>query len=262
MQSAIRLVEFISVLEGLGLSEDLVNDIVDQTNESISALDTEYYNLYIELLNNYTYHSDLHGDILNIIDYIESYPCNGKKYVGALVKRFESKIKSGVKLLNIIKEIDPPCVDSYDIYDDCGYDDLSNVLFLIDDFIGGGQTVEECIEWHLRHGWIIDNIVVVVVASMELGHRIVTSSGINCYAINLHKKCFDGGSVNDPTGLKKILYQEWERELDVDHSVRMGNENSQSLITVTRTPDNTLPVFWSNYYWGGKRWRAPFPRLD
>lgn len=261
MQSAKRLVEIVTILEDLGVSEGVVNDIIDKTNDSISSLDDDYYELYVELLSKYTYHSDLHDDVLKIVEYIKNYPCKGKKYVGALVKKHESQIKSGVKLLNMIKQINPDFIHSYDVYDNDGFIDLSNKLFLIDDFIGGGQTVEDCIEWHLDHGWIIDNIVVIVIAAMKYGYEVVTSSGINCYSLNMHDKCFDGGAIIDPNGVKRTLYQKWERELDVDHSVRMGNENSQSLITVTRTPDNTLPVFWSNYYWGGRKWRAPFPRL-
>jgi len=49
---------------------------------------------------------------------------------------------------------------------------------------------------------------------------------------------------------------------------RLGNVNdfkhgykmSESLVTMSRTPDNTFPVFWWDKCTTGSKWPSPFPR--
>jgi hypothetical protein len=40
----------------------------------------------------------------------------------------------------------------------------------------------------------------------------------------------------------------------------LGYNQSEALITLTRTPDNTFPIFWKDHRKKGKKFKAPFPR--
>ena len=42
----------------------------------------------------------------------------------------------------------------------------------------------------------------------------------------------------------------------------LGYNQSEALITMVRTPDNTFPIFWKTYKKGSQKFDAPFSREE
>lgn len=59
---------------------------------------------------------------------------------------------------------------------------------------------------------------------------------------------------------KKAIMLEIEKKLKPG-KYQFGYEKSEALVTMTRTPNNTFPVFWMNYEHKGSKFSPPFPRF-
>ena len=59
---------------------------------------------------------------------------------------------------------------------------------------------------------------------------------------------------------ENTIYEEYdklERKTKCSADYKRGRDQTEALVTMKATPNNTLPIFW----WEGKiKWRAPFPR--
>ena len=42
----------------------------------------------------------------------------------------------------------------------------------------------------------------------------------------------------------------------------LGYNDSEALVTLLRTPDNTFPIFWKEYKKNGKKFEGPFSRTE
>lgn len=52
-------------------------------------------------------------------------------------------------------------------------------------------------------------------------------------------------------GIEKLIPNNW---------CPFGWKHSEALVTLTRTPNNTFPIFWNTHKKGGKNFKAPFER--
>lgn len=88
------------------------------------------------------------------------------------------------------------------------------------------------------------------------------SQGLAVFHGKTHKRAISGqgniGSFDE--GLALRIYDQIESHLSVAEEYKRGYEQSEALITLKRTPDNTLPIFWSRKDKDGTKWPAPFPR--
>lgn len=135
--------------------------------------------------------------------------------------------------------------------DNCILEDY--VLLLVDDFIGTGTTAHSCVSYYTSQGIPKQNIMIIVYVVMELGFKKLSKENIKVGYYKKYQKCISG----------KYTREDAQRFIDLNYDIckknqidkPLGFHNSQALVGMQRTPNNTLPIFWD------KKIRHPlFPR--
>lgn len=130
------------------------------------------------------------------------------------------------------------------------------ILFLVDDFVGSGNTALSAYNYYVGKNIKSEKIVIISLVSMVTGYNMMRDKNI---------KFFTGRTVKK--GLSDYyMEEELEKKINIMHSIeevikpideyRLGYEKSEALITLVRTPNNTFPMYWLDK----KGNRAPFPR--
>lgn len=135
------------------------------------------------------------------------------------------------------------------------------VVVFMDDFVGTGETAEAAIQdYAWRHAMDGDQAIVVSLAAMSAGVARLRRFGVDVYAETiLGRGVSDNPGVADKDAALDTL-DRIEQRLHISRRFRRGYGGSEALITLLRTPNNTLPVYWVQKRKGGQDWPAPFPR--
>ena len=131
-------------------------------------------------------------------------------------------------------------------------------LILIDDFIGSGETAIEALTYikSLNLNKEIKIYVLALVAQNE-GIKIIESKGAKVFANEVRNK---GISDSFPKSEVKIKIEEMKKisaKIGADQKFKLGFMDSESLVAMLRTPNNTFPVYWYERF---NEDYAPFPR--
>lgn len=238
--------------------------------------DENNYKLLIELLDRFHWISlnDYYNSCRNLL--IEFSENLGHRifniYTFPIIKkRHQGTVKSGLFITYMIKAILPtiPKLEKLKFEDIITYDDLkskkftkSDVLLLVDDFIGTGSTFESCInEMQIINKDVFDKISILTIAikkdtleeirkKFTIYFKFEVLKGITDYCI--------GDEIDD----KKEIMKKIESKLFLNiKNYSLGYNESESLITLLRTPDTTFPLFWHKYK-GRIKLKPPFPRYE
>lgn len=125
-------------------------------------------------------------------------------------------------------------------------------LLIIDDYIGSGKYVSEVVDELNKCGVPTNSIVICTLFISEKGLKKVFDSGVNIEYIESIKSVVSQLSPAERAVLKQI-----EDTLGVDETFHFGFGKAANLITLIRTPNNSLPMFWFD---NGRAHNAPFPR--
>lgn len=255
-----RIASVSEVFQTIGLRDEIFDSTMNRIGQSVLEVSEEHFDIFITLLKEYKVHTNIEKDLMILKTIIDQVPCVGNKYIAPAVKsRFSSIVKSGHKVRDIVKKLDVELKYKYDPY--CTNIKRGDILIIIDDFIGTGETIEDCVRFYTKSGWDVIDIRVYTIAAMDFGIKyLINTLGLDAKAMFIHKKCFQIGYIFDSVNEKLKVYEDMERTLNFNHEFRGGHAGSEALLTVTRTPDNTLPVFWIDTPWSGGKWYAPFPR--
>ena len=186
-------------------------------------------------------------------------------------KRHEGTVKSGLFITYMIKAIIPtiPKLEKLNFEDIITYDDLKNKKFtksdeilLVDDFIGTGNTFESCInEIQAINKDILDKVSVFTIAIKKDTLNEIRKNFTIYSNIEILKGITDYSTGDDIENKKKIMKQ-IEKKLFLNiKKYSLGFNQSESLITLLRTPDTTFPIFWHEYKKRIKL-KPPFPRHE
>lgn len=136
-------------------------------------------------------------------------------------------------------------------------------LFLVDDYIGSGETFTYCMEEVSKNSsLVITSIKLVCIAMQETTYNDLTAKGFQVLHALLVKRGISDFNHHSIIEDKKTLMREIERNIPGARSFSLGYNETEALITMMRTPDNTFPVFWKNFRKNGKYIEAPFARLE
>ncbi|MBE1556285.1 phosphoribosyltransferase [Sporosarcina limicola] len=133
-----------------------------------------------------------------------------------------------------------------------------NILIVVDDFIGTGETACSAIDYLIDEKNVIkEKIVVISIASLEQGIQLLSEKGIYHYSsVVFNKGITDYCSTKEELDYKLEIMDSIETKIKAHKNERLGYNKSEALITLIRTPNNTFPLFWKEK---GAR-VAPFPR--
>lgn len=132
--------------------------------------------------------------------------------------------------------------------------DLSNSLFiLVDDFVGTGQTADDCMtDLKQIQPTIAGKMVVMCIVALEQGIQKLS----NLHVPIFYRYRFNRGISDYYTGYKLRenirLMQEIENNFEIS-TYNFGYQGSEALVCLKRCPNNTFPI-----YWHGRK--TPYPR--
>lgn len=241
-------------------------DFVDSIAFSLfeRANDKEEYDLLKSLIDRYFFCKDYDQYCFNIAKHIESVFYD-EKIVIIPVSDERRKIKSGH-------------VIGYDLTRFLDEDKFSEMLIqesleavkprlgdfsiiVVDDFVGSGSQfrafARKCAA---SYGLQASNVYLYSIAMMAKARERISD---HCYAAvpmvefspSLSAPS-DVGHVLDPIA----VYDRIEARASVGRNYRRGFLKSEALVTMKKTPNNTLPIFWCKNDSGGGAWPAIFPR--
>jgi hypothetical protein len=135
-----------------------------------------------------------------------------------------------------------------------------HTLVFLDDFVGSGSTfIDIRNDISSKGGRIItDTFLFCYIAQEEGANRISTTVSPNClHYAELRKKGITDYFQGEGQAKAISLMCSIEKKLRISPRFRFGYMASEALVSLTRTPNNTFPLFWySDLDW----FAPPFPR--
>lgn len=151
------------------------------------------------------------------------------------------------------------------------WETLNDVVVYVDDFIGSGGSVVEALSLNkkrVRPEVLSDaysgRLYVVAAVVMDNGYSKISQdiSGtsilgdLHCKGFDPHKKVF--GSYFKTKAVRELCYKYGEQ---LYKGCPLGYENTQSLVLMQHSsPNNTIPVLWSDNQYQGRNWNPLVPR--
>jgi len=146
-----------------------------------------------------------------------------------------------------------------------------SLLLFLDDFIGTGKTACKALDDYRNENYIKgdDAVIVTALVAQEQGIKAIEDLGYEVFTSHVKSRGisdsprFPHGTFTDATATLQIM-SILEDHLGYRESshLRFGYKRSEALVAMMNTPDNTFPVFWSNRSVDGRKWPAPFPRVE
>jgi hypothetical protein len=250
------------------------NEYVYESLCNLSALlieSEEEHKLFLELIERYTWLS--FGDYsVKVKKLLESFLIDS----GLIISKFytfpaikpedEKKNKSGNTISYMIKCNKPYIknINHIKFNELTQFREFENLflkedeyILLVDDYIGSGETLFSCIKK-------IESINTdlkdkIIVASIAIQHDTIAKIKQPLHYVDAVKKGISD-CYNSPEKEKHIQTMiQLETKLISGRNFSLGYEQSEGLVTMMRTPDNTFPIFWHEYKKSTKL-IPPFPR--
>lgn len=135
--------------------------------------------------------------------------------------------------------------------------DAQSCLVLVDDYIGSGKTAESAVSYCASFGITPQKIAIVAIAAQQVGIDSLQAANIPVYTNTiLNRGISDWYANGDLTNAIRIM-RKIEKKLQVTPKFKFGYDRSEALVSLSRTPNNTFPVFW----WENDMYNvSPFPR--
>ncbi len=241
----------------------------------LGKLNEKEQNFILELTSKYTYITvEKYEELIKGMfkQAAEMELLRKKIYVVPLLKysgKFEEEMKQ-VKSSNFVAYLTKATSFKFEEWSKgknlCVYNFLTNreiklinekhsLVIFIDDYIGSGKTAEECIEVYRSRGLDLKNCIVMSICIENKAKQIFKDMGI-AY-LNSEVEYFNITEIDiGSTEEKKALLKSIGKKIKRTDEYIYGYAETGALISLVRTPNNTIPFYWSTK--GGRK--APFPR--
>lgn len=239
--------------------------------------DDEDVELAVQLLEHVVFLRD--DDVKGrLYDQIMKLPKDKKKHIVPLGKPGKSGAAISYWIHGLMKRSDSKntifhsSVEAFISYrNSVAWETLNDVVVYVDDFIGSGGSVVEALSLEkkrVRPEVLSDacsgRLYFVAAIVMDNGYSWITQdiSGavilgdLYCKGFNPHKKVF--GNYFKTKAVREMCYKYGEQ---LYKSWPLGYQNTQSLVLMQHSsPNNTVPVLWSDNQYQGRNWNPLVPR--
>lgn len=233
--------------------------------------------LIFELAENYNWISsnEYSARLTNVLKKVEDDKLESCKKIivfPIMKPEDEDNVKSGHSILYLIRGL-KPFIEKYnnvkieeltryeDITQDVFTPSATDLFFLVDDFIGSGETIKITLKEILKNRNIKrENINIVTVACQQAAIDFAKDFGFSIYYDHLEKKGITDNNDSTVANEKISIMLDIEKMIPEGRMFSLGYNQSEALITLIRTPDNTFPIFWKEHKVKGVKFKPPFPR--
>ncbi len=250
--------------------------VFDRFYELLVVLQPKERELMIELTDRYIWISGKEYDseikeVLNLVPSSVLVDIN-KLYLFPVINPYdEGKTKSGTSLVYDVRSvlnrltkyltITPILLNTFNDFKIAPGDKHEELLCLVDDFIGSGDTLFECIgaiERQMKLDY--KKFIIVTISCQKETYDKLIDQGIQIYCKYQIKKGISDFNYIPELDEKKMLMSDIEKNIPGAGLYSFGWQESEATITLKRTPDNTFPVFWKKIKRQGKLTGGPFLR--
>ena len=218
--------------------------------------------------------SEYQGRLIDVMNKVEQEKLNSIKKIvlfPIMKPEHESTTKSGHAILYMLKALKPLLIKYKDIefleietFDQVRDEKFlikdNELMFLLDDYLGSGETIKTSIEEILKNRNIdIYKINVISIAAQNESIVFLNDIGISIYTDFVSNKGISDYYISEDLDEKIEIMKEIEKLIPGNH-FNFGYNGSEALITLMRTPDNTFPIFWKEHKKNNKEFEAPFSR--
>ena len=240
-------------------NQELASDKIKRRYiDTLSILDANEQAFFLDLTERFTWiTSDKYKKELVQTLFFLCEKNKGKKlyFARCVGKKDLKKNKSSNFVLYLFKDhmIKSNINLSYQTVDDIrsiNVSELNNgsaLLVLVDDFIGTGKTAMEALEFvydSLPRLTNDSSIIFLSIASLKEGMDTIRGIGFHLYTSHIFKKgitdFYKGNLLVQAQGQMKSI----ERKLQVERKFRFGFKRSEALLSMSRCPNNTFPIYW------------------
>jgi hypothetical protein len=237
--------------------------VQDTLGAFLGRMNSEQRKLSLELLDEYLIMRDYQFPIKNLLEKIVA-STNEKRIFISTVKDFNSKsVKSGGSLswefsgyTNLFPD------NKFKFFEDPTSEDFINAdgyCVLADDFIGSGTQFSTMLSYIRGLNLPVRCDAVAVFVVQEEGRQRIEAEGFSTIFLHNRSKCLQGVAAKNSMPLSEVyrIYDTIEVMTGCAEDFNRGYSASEALVSMKKTPNNTLPIFWHE---GRKKWPAPFPR--
>ncbi|WP_437316523.1 phosphoribosyltransferase-like protein [Sorangium sp. So ce385] len=138
-------------------------------------------------------------------------------------------------------------------------------LVLVDDYVGSGDTAIKALA-QLRKDFPNTNpAITIVLALAAQTEAIAPLAAQGCLLVAdqmLNRGISDNQILASAIPNAMQIMDSIGKRIGVKKADRFGYSHTEALATLTRTPNNTFPVYWTDRKVGGKVWDSPFTRVS
>ncbi|WCS25715.1 phosphoribosyltransferase domain-containing protein [Methylobacterium sp. NMS14P] len=244
-------------------------DVFNKTVDLLSELDQRQRKLVLSFIENYYRLTDYADHCRAIARQITSKFGRRDKILFLPVSDAEPKVKSGHSVCYEIQRfLDDRLfleVDTLDHYDRLNHQKVGSKLVIVDDFVGSGSQMRKMLRTIINSfPEMVQNISIYVICMQRIAYNRVRKLCPNVYACEIRDRAItDAFAIGSMTAQEALeVYQTIESRLSMRVWYKLGYGRAEALVSMKRTPNNTLPIFWNDRQKGGTKWPAPFLRIQ
>lgn len=259
------------------ISKDFDSSVFENYCRLLGNLNESQRELIIDLTKRYHWvpREDYRDNLLSVLNSVPILNLKNIKkiYFFPIVREEdENKVKSGHTLLYDVKTYKNSLANYKNIEFNIKnvFQDLKDLkikedelLFLIDDFIGSGETLEQCITYikTLMELDVSKTYIISIATQKEIFEKI-KSEGYSFFSNYICDKGISDNFTDDDLLTRKTCMLEIEEMIPGGRHFSFGYNASEALLTLARTPDNTFPIFWKEHKKNRIKYKAPFSRSE
>lgn len=135
-------------------------------------------------------------------------------------------------------------------------------LLLVDDFVGTGDTILGCINLIEEKGIKKERIKALTLVMQEQGRNAVEEYGVEIYSAVLRNKAITDNYSIEEAEKKIAQMKNVGKRIKAKKELYLGYKESEGLVSMVKTPNNTFPFYWHEGKRDGKLCVAPFARRN
>lgn len=135
-------------------------------------------------------------------------------------------------------------------------------LLLVDDFVGTGDTILGCINLIEEKGIKKERIKALTLVMQEQGRNAVEEYGVEIYSAVLRNKAITDNYSIEEAEKKIAQMKNVGKRIKAKKGLYLGYKESEGLVSMIKTPNNTFPFYWHEGKRDGKLCVAPFARRN
>lgn len=138
----------------------------------------------------------------------------------------------------------------------------NNYVLLIDDYIGSGDTAIGCLEVIKEYVTDLSRISVLSIVAQKEGINNIKKvyNDVTIYSAEIRSRAISDRYEKSEVEEKICSMKNISKQIGACKKYYLGYNNTEGLVSMIKTPNNTFPFFWYENGKHNKRTRAPFPR--